>query len=98
MDPYLQSILSINWSTTIALSAVIIVLLCCSAFFSCSETAFTTVSNLRLRSLAENKVKGARKAVYVSENYKKTLTYDTVLGNIFIGYTIFSFLQMILLH
>ncbi len=82
MDPYLQSILSINWSSTIALSAVIIVLLCCSAFFSCSETAFTTVSNLRLRSLAENKVKGARKAVYISEHYKKTLTTILVGNNL----------------
>ncbi len=81
MDP-IQSILSINWGTTIGLSAVIILLLCCSAFFSCSETAFTTVSNLRLRSLAENKVKGARKAVYVSEHYQKTLTTILVGNNL----------------
>ncbi len=82
MDPYLQSILSVNISTTIGLSAVIVLLLCCSAFFSCSETAFTTVSNLRLRSLAENKAKGARKAVYVSENYKKALITILVGNNL----------------
>lgn len=81
MDP-LQSLLSINWGTTLGLSAVIVLLLCCSAFFSCSETAFTTVSNLRLRSLAENKVKGARKAVYVSEHYQKTLTTILVGNNL----------------
>ena len=81
MDP-LQCMLSINWGTTLGLSAVIVFLLCCSAFFSCSETAFTTVSNLRLRSLAENKVKGARKAVYVSEHYQKTLTTILVGNNL----------------
>ena len=82
MDPYLQNMLSINLSTVTGLSIVIILLLCCSAFFSCSETAFTTVSNLRLRSLAENKVKGARKAVYISEHYKKTLTTILVGNNL----------------
>jgi len=82
MDPCLQSILSINLGTTIGLSAVIVFLLCCSAFFSSTETAFTTVSNLRLRSLAESKVKGARKAVYISEHYQKTLTTILVGNNL----------------
>ncbi|MBQ7798492.1 MAG: HlyC/CorC family transporter [Clostridia bacterium] len=82
MDPYLQSMLSINLGSTIGLSIVVIFLLCCSAFFSCSETAFTTVSNLRFRSLAENKVKGARKAVYISEHYQKTLTTILVGNNL----------------
>lgn len=82
MDPYLPSMLNINLGTTSGLSVVIVLLLCCSAFFSCSETAFTTVSNLRLRSLAENKVKGARKAVYVSEHYQKTLTTILVGNNL----------------
>lgn len=82
MDPYLQSMLNINLGTAVGLSAVIVFLLCCSAFFSCSETAFTTVSNLRLRSLAENKVKGARKAVYISEHYQKTLTTILVGNNL----------------
>ena len=82
MDPYLPTMLATTYGTSIGLSIVIILLLCCSAFFSCSETAFTTVSNLRLRSLAENKVKGARKAVYVSENYKKALTTILVGNNL----------------
>lgn len=82
MDPYLQNMLSINLGTTLGLSAVIVFLLFCSAFFSCSETAYSTVSNLRLRSLAENKVKGARKAVYISERYQKTLTTILVGNNL----------------
>lgn len=82
MEPYLPTMLSMNLSTGFGLLLVIVFLLCCSAFFSCGETAFTTVSNLRLRSLAENKVKGARKAVYISEHYKKTLTTILVGNNL----------------
>ncbi|MBQ7881044.1 MAG: HlyC/CorC family transporter [Clostridia bacterium] len=82
MDPYLPTMLATNMATNIALLLSIVLLLCCSAFFSCSETAFTTVSNLRFRTLAENKVKGARKAVYISENYKKTLTTILVGNNL----------------
>ena len=80
MDPYLSMMLASNMTANISLSIVIILLLCCSGFFSGAETAFTTVSNLRLRNLAENKVKGARKAVYIVENYKKTLT-TLLVGN-----------------
>ncbi len=82
MDPYLPTILAANTTTSIVLSLSIVLLLCCSAFFSCAETAFTTVSNIRLRTLAESKTKGARKAVYVSENYKKTLTTILVGNNL----------------
>lgn len=82
MDPYLPTMLATNMTTNIVLLISIVLLLCCSAFFSGSETAFTTVSNLRFRTLAENKVKGARKAVYISENYKKTLTTILVGNNL----------------
>lgn len=82
MDPYLPTMLATNMTTNIVLIISIVLLLCCSAFFSSSETAFTTVSNLRFRTLAENKVKGARKAVYISENYKKTLTTILVGNNL----------------
>lgn len=82
MDPYLPTMLATNMTTNIVLIISIVVLLFCSAFFSGSETAFTTVSNLRFRTLAENKVKGARKAVYISENYKKTLTTILVGNNL----------------
>ena len=82
MDPYLPTMLAVNMTTNIVLIISIVILLFCSAFFSGSETAFTTVSNLRFRTLAENKVKGARKAVYISENYKKTLTTILVGNNL----------------
>ena len=81
MDP-LPTLLVANATSSVVLSISIVVLLLCSAFFSCSETAFTSISNLRLRSMAENKVKGARKAVYIKENYQKTLTTILVGNNL----------------
>lgn len=55
-------------------------LLVCSAYFSASEMAFTTVNQIRLRGLADNKVKGARKAIYITEHYEKTLS-TILIGN-----------------
>ncbi|MBQ7351461.1 MAG: HlyC/CorC family transporter [Clostridia bacterium] len=57
-----------------------VLLLCCSAYFSGSETAFTTVNQIRLKSLADNKVKGARKAIYITERYDKMLS-TILIGN-----------------
>ena len=57
-----------------------VVLLACSAFFSGSEMAFTTVNQIRLKNLADNKVKGARKAIYITEHYDKTLS-TILIGN-----------------
>ena len=54
----------------------------CSAFFSASETAFSTVNNLRMRNYADEKVRGARKAVYICENYNKTLSTILVGNNL----------------
>ncbi len=60
----------------------VIVLLAFSAFFSASETAFTKANILRLRSYADNKQKGARRAIYVCENSDKALSTILVGNNI----------------
>ncbi|MBP3619872.1 MAG: HlyC/CorC family transporter [Clostridia bacterium] len=65
-----------------ALIAVIVVLLLLSAFFSASETALTSMNLIRIRGMAENKVKGARKALYISEHYDRCLTTILVGNNI----------------
>ncbi len=57
-----------------------IILLGCSAYFSASELAFTTVNQIRLKNLADNKVRGARKAIYIVEHYNKTLS-TILIGN-----------------
>ena len=62
----------------------IIVLVICSAFFSASETAFSTVNVMRLRTYAQEKKRGARKALWVAENYERTVT-TILVGNNFIN-------------
>lgn len=64
------------------LIALIVVLLLCSSFFSASETAFSFMNVIRIRSMAENKVKGARKALYIAEHSDRTLTTILVGNNI----------------
>ena len=65
---------------SIWLYVVAILLIGCSAYFSASAMAFTAVNQIRLRSLADNKVKGARKAIYITEHYDKTLS-TILIGN-----------------
>ncbi len=64
------------------LIVAIVILLLCSSFFSASETAFSFMSVLRIRSMAENKVKGARKALYIAEHSDRVLTTILVGNNI----------------
>lgn len=61
---------------------VSILLIGCSAYFSASETAFSTVNQIRLKSLADNNVRGARKAIYITEHYEKTLSTILIGNNI----------------
>ena len=64
------------------MSAVIILLVMCSAFFSSTETAYSAVSKVRLKNNAENGNKRAKKALYISENYDKALSTILVGNNI----------------
>lgn len=60
----------------------IVLLLICSAFFSSSETAYSSMNLIRIRTMAENKVKGARKALYIAEHSDRCLTTILVGNNI----------------
>jgi len=59
-----------------------VILIACSAYFSASETAFTTVNYIRLRGLADENVKGARKAIYIVDHPDKTLSTILIGNNI----------------
>ncbi len=61
---------------------ICVVLLMLSAFFSSTETAFSSVSKVRLKTLADNGNKKAQTALYVSERYSKALTTILVGNNI----------------
>lgn len=61
---------------------IIFVLLALSAFFSSSETALTTVNKHKLRSLADEGSKRARKVLSVNENSGKLLSTILIGNNI----------------
>ena len=53
-----------------------------SAFFSSTETAYSSVNQVRLKSYADNGSKKAKKAYRISENYDKALSAILVGNNI----------------
>ncbi len=57
----------------------ILVLVVLSAFFSATETAFTSANRIRLKNLAGDGNKGAKKALELIDNY------DTLLSSILVG-------------
>ena len=60
----------------------IVVLIFCSAFCSASETAYSSINSLRLKTLAEEKKKGSGKAIYITENFEKTLSCILTFNNL----------------
>ncbi|MBP0955158.1 MAG: HlyC/CorC family transporter [Oscillospiraceae bacterium] len=62
--------------------AVIVLLLILSAFFSASETAFSSVNRIRLKARAEQGDRGAARALSVAERFDKALTAILVGNNI----------------
>jgi putative hemolysin len=61
---------------------VLFALVIMSAFFSASETAFSTVNMIRLKNAKEEGKRGARVAVYVADNFDKTLSAILIGNNI----------------
>lgn len=65
---------------TIAYIVIIALLVACSAFFSMSETAFTSASQVRLKKMAKDGDRKAEKAVRILEDYDRFLT-TILIGN-----------------
>ncbi|MDE7214086.1 MAG: DUF21 domain-containing protein, partial [Anaeroplasmataceae bacterium] len=51
-----------------------------SAFFSMSETAFSSANVVKLKSLVEDRKRGAKKALQMAEDFDKTVT-TLLIGN-----------------
>ncbi|MCI6467024.1 MAG: hemolysin family protein [Faecalicatena sp.] len=60
---------------------ILIVLLLLSAFFSSAETALTTVSKIRMRSLAEDGNKRAKAVLDVTERHSRKMLSAILIGN-----------------
>ena len=65
---------------TIVYIVAIIILMISSAFFSMSETAFTSASEIKLKKLANEGNRNAEKAIRIIEGYDKFLT-TILIGN-----------------
>ena len=57
--------------------------LLCSAYCAGAETAFTAVSKVRLRTMADKGNKRAKKALWVCDRFDKTLTTILIGNNVF---------------
>ncbi|MDE6612950.1 MAG: hemolysin family protein [Clostridia bacterium] len=68
-----------NTGTAAVLIIVLFILLIFSAFFSASETAFTSLSQVRIKSLSQTK-KSAKLVLKLSGNYNKLLS-TLLIGN-----------------
>ncbi len=63
-----------------SLIVLMIGLLLLSAFFSMTETAYSSVGRLRMKTLVELKKPGSKKALWIVDNFDKTLT-TLLVGN-----------------
>lgn len=59
---------------------LLVILIALSAFFSASETAYTTVNKIRLQNYVDAGSKKAKTALFIAENYDRTLT-TILIGN-----------------
>ncbi len=67
---------------SIGLVALMIILVFVSAFFSMSETVFSSVTQIRLKTMIEDGVGGSKKALWITENFDKTITTILVGNNL----------------
>ncbi len=80
-DPSLLSGFVTNYlGIDILLISIIVVGLVLSAFFSAIETALSSANLIRLKKMADDKIRGARKAVILIENYERTII-TILIGN-----------------
>ena len=67
-------------SSTIGMIVAIVILVICSAYFSATETAFTSLNTIRMKTWVENGDQRAARALAVSEDYDKLLS-SILIGN-----------------
>ncbi len=65
-----------------SLLLIYILLICCSAYCSCIECAFTAVNKIKLKSLADEGNKKAKKALAITNNFDRALTSLLISNNL----------------
>lgn len=75
---YLLSIMDVSWITIVFM----VLLLAVSSFFSMSETVFSSVNVIRLKTFIEDGKKGSKKAYWITENFDLMITTILVGNNL----------------
>ena len=68
-----------------------------SSYFAAAETAYTAVSKVRMRTLADKGNRRAKRVLWISERFDKTLT-TILIGNNIVNISISSILTSISLE
>ncbi len=61
---------------------ILLLLIAFSAFFSASETAFSSLNKIRMKNYADNGDKRAKRALQIAENFDRTLSTILVGNNV----------------
>ena len=69
-------------STSIAMLVTLLILVAMSAYFSATETAFTSLNRIRLKNRADNGSRRAAKTLELAEEYDKLLSTILIGNNI----------------
>lgn len=69
-------------STSIAMIVTLLILVVMSAYFSATETAFTSLNRIRMKNRAENGSRRAEKTLALAEEYDKLLSTILIGNNI----------------
>lgn len=81
MDYSARNLLAIT-DVSITMLVLMVIFLIISAYFSMSETIFSSVSPIRLRTYIEDGRRGSKKALWITEHFDRTLTTILVGNNL----------------
>lgn len=73
-------------SSLIGMIVAVVLLVMCSAYFSATETAFTSLNTIRMKTWAENGDKRAARALALEQDYDKLLS-SILIGNNIVNIT-----------
>ncbi|MFC4322123.1 hemolysin family protein [Litchfieldia salsa] len=66
----------------LSIISLLVFLIFLSAFFSATETAFSSVNRIRLKNYSDENRRGSKKALYISEHFDKALSTILIGNNI----------------
>ena len=69
-------------SSSIGMIVALVILVICSAYFSATETAFTSLNTIRMKTWAENGDRRAARTLALAEDYDKLLSTILIGNNI----------------